>query len=140
MSSVTTYDDALIRAGVRAIYSKRYHCEKELDKIRAQIKRSGSDERRTALEKKLVTRPKEKGCGYILDREIDRIGNYSYRTCLCKLRHPYFDLLWDMALRNTLPEAGGEFDQPAQTMELIACVRAAREAEELTTMKEKKNG
>lgn len=140
ISSATQFDNVTIRAEMRCIYNRKYNCDTEMAQLKERVSRvKGTPAYQKAMKDKLITRPKAKGCGYVLDRIVDRIDNIEYNTCLCKIKHPYFYTLSVIENTGNLPFSGGILEQPAQIIELMQIFKDAKIKEENIKAKEKKD-
>jgi hypothetical protein len=123
LSSATYADDIFIRAGIRAHYRPKYHCEKELNTMRDRINIENANPNYiAALKEKIALRGKVKGCGYVTKHQIDQIDNIVFHTCLCKLKHPFlYDFMFmnEQRKNGVLPFEGSLLNQPAQIIELL---------------------
>ena len=88
ISSASIADDILIKANVRALYRSRYHCEKEIDVLRERL-----HDKPDLFKERKALRSIQKGCGVVLNKIVDKIDDIEFYTCLCKLTHPYLNML-----------------------------------------------
>jgi hypothetical protein len=144
ISSAHTSDDIFLRANIRALYRKKYHCEAELNTLKIRLESPGAkDHYRFAIKEKIALRSKTKGCGYVLNRLVDKIENYEFYTCLCRLKHPITNDLLHISQRvenGLLAFEGGLLDQPAQITELLYIVADAKNKEDIEVEKTKQRG
>ena len=133
ISSATISDDVLLRGEIRAMYQKKYHCDKDVQKLSERLHGDAPEHYKMALREKIALRAKTKGCGYVLKTPIDTINNIKYKTCLCKIKHPLtYDLMYmtSQASKGIMPFSGGLLDQPSQIIELMRIVEDAKLKEE----------
>lgn len=117
ISSASIADDILIKANVRALYRGRYHCHKEIEVLRERM-----HDKPDLFREKKALRALTKGCGSVLKKMVDKIDDIEFYTCLCKLTHPYLNMLIqlnNMMKQSILPFSGGYLEQPAQIIELL---------------------
>jgi hypothetical protein len=141
ISGATLYDHATIKANMRALYREKYHCCKDEKDIENRIERFKNEkpEYLNGLKNELDKRRKYKGCGIVLNRVVDKIDNYIFKTCLCKIEHPIMNDLLTMEKNysiGVMPFNGGLLEQPAQIIELLEITHNARISEKTERQKE----
>ena len=145
ISSATAYDNVMINAGVRALYSDRYKCDKFREDIQVRINKSKKEAHKKGLRDNIIAHEIRNSCGRVSKSIKDTIGNIEYYTCLCKLKHPLFNEIYyvNKACKNgIMPFIGGYLEQPAQIIELIELYDSATIREEgiIAEQRKKKNG
>jgi len=138
VSGASIYDYVTLNAQMRALYSDRYNCDEEVKKIESRMSRFPGRDAKDIIEKYR----KSRGCGRVVNRTIDRIGNIKFNTCLCRIKHPLFDQLQtitDFYDKGGLPFDGSLMDQPAQVIELIEIMNSAKNRE-INELRKANNG
>lgn len=134
MSSALLVDEIFIRAGIRALYRSKYHCEKELEVLNKRIKDPNiSQSHADILKEKFALRSKVKGCGYVIKSTVDTISCFVFNTCLCKFNIPIisdFIYMQNQFKNGILPFTGGLLDQPSKLIEILRITEDAMNQEE----------
>ena len=131
ISGASQFDIITLKAEIRSLFSDKYNCENEMTELKKRLDNYTGDNinYKNQLKENIALRKLQKSCGVVSKRLIDKIDNIEYYTCLCKFKHPYFNIINHMVDafdKGIHPFKGGLLDQPAQSIELIQIVRSAR--------------
>jgi len=143
ISSLTDFDRSHILGHVRAIY--RNKCDKEYGDNLSKFEFYKQKRPQYAEEfmQKVKNRRKFKGCDGAVDRKIDKIDNFMYYKCLCRVKHPLMSSLLTLSSayeRGIMPFDACLMDQPAKIIDMIELVTQEKNREEQRQMEPKENG
>lgn len=117
ISSITSYDIALITANFTYLTSEDFRC-REVEK---------EYKKRVDHENVIRNFRKERGCFKMETEAVVEIENLRFYSCLChpNFKHPIMNELlsvYTLYKKGIMPFSGGSLEQPAQIMEFMGLI------------------